>query len=60
MPVSPTEVAADAIECLKAGAGAIHLHVRATSDVNSEHESLEAEDVARTIQYRAGPSLQAN
>src|SRR6185295_2340863 len=40
---------ADVVKCLKAGAGAIHLHVRSTSDEHSEKESLLAEDVARTI-----------
>ena len=48
MPVTPAKLAADVAKCLKAGAGAIHLHVRSTSD-NSEKESLEAEDVERTI-----------
>ena len=47
-PVSPTELAADVVECLKAGAGAIHLHVRSTSD-NSEKERLDKEDVEQTI-----------
>ena len=47
-PVSPTELAADVVECLKAGAGAIHLHVRLTSN-DSEKESLDKEDVERTI-----------
>lgn len=48
MPVSPAELAADVVECLKAGAGAIHLHVRSTSD-GSEKESLDKEAVERTI-----------
>jgi uncharacterized protein (DUF849 family) len=47
-PVSPTELAADVVECLKAGAGAIHLHVRSSSD-DSEKESLDKEDIERTI-----------
>ena len=47
-PVSPAELAAGVVECLKAGAGAIHLHVRSTSD-DSEKESLDKEDVERTI-----------
>ena len=47
-PVSPTELAADVVECLKAGAGAVHLHVRSTS-ADSERESLDKEDVERTI-----------
>jgi uncharacterized protein (DUF849 family) len=49
VPVSPAELAADVAECLKAGAGAIHLHIRTTSNDDSEKESLEAEDVERTI-----------
>lgn len=48
VPVSPAELAADAVECLKAGAGAIHLHVRSTSN-DSEKESLDKEDVDRTV-----------
>jgi uncharacterized protein (DUF849 family) len=49
VPVSPAELAADVTRCLKAGAGAIHLHVRSSADEHSEKESLLAEDVARTI-----------
>jgi len=49
VPVSPAQLAADVVECLKAGAGAIHLHVRSTSADHSEKESLDAEDVSRTI-----------
>ena len=48
VPVSPSELAADVVACLKAGAGAVHLHVRATSG-DSEKESLDQEDVERTI-----------
>jgi uncharacterized protein (DUF849 family) len=56
-PVGPEEQAADVVECLRAGAGAIHLHVRVTfaegsgPDVcaPSEKESLDADDVARTL-----------
>jgi uncharacterized protein (DUF849 family) len=52
VPVSPNEQAADVAACLKAGANAIHLHVRSTlseSGVSSESESLHAEDVTQTI-----------
>ena len=49
VPVSPAELAADVVQCLKAGAGAVHLHVRSTSADHSEKESLDAEDVSRTI-----------
>jgi uncharacterized protein (DUF849 family) len=45
VPVTPDEQASAVVECLKAGANAIHLHVRA----NSGRESLAAEDVARTL-----------
>lgn len=52
VPVSPAEQAAAVADCLQAGAGAIHLHVRSTSaDKNfaSAKESLSAEDVAQTL-----------
>jgi uncharacterized protein (DUF849 family) len=52
IPISPDEQAADVIACLNAGAGAIHLHVRSTArdeGAASEKESLNAEDVARTL-----------
>jgi uncharacterized protein (DUF849 family) len=52
VPVSPHEQAAAVVESLKAGADAIHLHVRSTStpeSLHSEKESLYAEDVARTL-----------
>jgi uncharacterized protein (DUF849 family) len=48
VPVSPEEQAAAVLECLQAGAGAIHLHVRMASS-NSERESLFPEDVAQTL-----------
>jgi len=50
VPVSPDEQAAAVLECLKAGAGAVHLHVRyASSDQSPQSESLYAKDVARTL-----------
>jgi uncharacterized protein (DUF849 family) len=59
VPVSPEEQAAAVVECLKAGAAAIHLHVRITrerqirsstgEDFGSAKESLDSEDVARTL-----------
>jgi uncharacterized protein (DUF849 family) len=52
VPVSPDEQATAVVECLKAGANAIHLHVRSTSSddiLQSEKESLYAEDFARTL-----------
>jgi len=48
--------------CLKAGAGAIHLHVRSTASdegLRSEKESLNAEDVARTLLMVRSVSPQA-
>jgi uncharacterized protein (DUF849 family) len=45
VPVSPGEQAADVVECLEAGADAIHLHVRAAAGV----ESLCSDDVATTV-----------
>ncbi len=52
VPVSPDEQGAVAVDCLRAGADAVHLHVRVTStdeSLKSEKESLYAEDVARTL-----------
>jgi uncharacterized protein (DUF849 family) len=52
VPITPDEQAAAVVACLKAGANAIHLHVRSTSSdesLQSEKESLYAEDVARTL-----------
>jgi uncharacterized protein (DUF849 family) len=58
VPVDPDELAADALVCLKAGADAVHLHIRSTAgmeglDTEESHnltkESLYAEDVARTL-----------
>jgi uncharacterized protein (DUF849 family) len=45
VPVYPDEQASAVIECLKAGADAIHLHVRSPSGA----ESLYGEDVERTL-----------
>ena len=45
MPVTPEEQAAAVIECVKAGAQTIHLHVRSVSG----DDSLDAEDVTRTL-----------
>ncbi len=45
VPLTPDEQATAAVECLKAGANAVHLHVRSTSGT----ESLDPEDVARTL-----------
>ena len=48
VPVSPVQLAANVVECLKAGAGAIHLHVRSTA-TGSEKESLDKEDIDQTL-----------
>jgi len=45
VPVTPEEQAAAVVECLTAGAGAVHLHVRSSSGA----ESLDPDDVARTL-----------
>jgi uncharacterized protein (DUF849 family) len=51
LPVGPDELAAAAKACIAAGAGAVHLHVRAADGT----ESLAAEDVARSVTaVRAG------
>jgi uncharacterized protein (DUF849 family) len=45
IPITPKEQAAAVVECLGAGATAVHLHIRSSSGV----ESLDPEDVARTL-----------
>lgn len=62
VPITPEEQAAAVVECLKAGAGAIHLHVRGTfgslghynsrtiRSLQSEKESLYVDDVSRTLE----------
>jgi uncharacterized protein (DUF849 family) len=61
VPIAPEEQAADVIKCLKAGAGAVHLHVRGTSgnsarrrgevprSLHSDKESLYVDDVEGTF-----------
>ena len=52
VPETPDEQATAVADCLKAGASAIHLHVRSnSSDASSQSkkESLYAEDVTRTL-----------
>ena len=46
IPVGPSEIAAAVVECLNAGASAIHFHIRAEDG----RESLADEDLARTLQ----------
>ena len=45
LPVSPEELAADALACVRAGAGALHLHPRDEDG----HESLEPRVVDRVV-----------
>ena len=35
LPITPEEIAADAVACAKAGAAVIHIHVRDENGVNS-------------------------
>lgn len=46
IPVNPSEIAAAVVECLSAGASAIHFHIRSEDG----RESLADEDLARTLQ----------
>jgi uncharacterized protein (DUF849 family) len=45
IPVSPNEIASAIVECLNAGASAIHFHIRS----EDSHESLAGEDLARAL-----------
>jgi uncharacterized protein (DUF849 family) len=46
IPVSPGEIAAAVVECLDAGASAIHFHIRSEDG----QESLAGEDLAQTLE----------
>jgi uncharacterized protein (DUF849 family) len=59
VPVSPDEQASAVVECLRAGANAIHLHVRSSASyrsqshgegISAEKESLDPENVAATLE----------
>jgi uncharacterized protein (DUF849 family) len=56
IPVSPSEIAAAVVECLNAGASAVHFHIRSEDG----RESLADEDLARTLQVvrMAAPTAQ--
>ena len=55
IPVTPEELVSDVLECLNAGARAIHLHVRSSTGT----ESLMPEDIARTLQALKSAAPQA-
>jgi uncharacterized protein (DUF849 family) len=49
VPVTPEDQARAVIDCLRAGAGAIHLHIRSTTGDPAHRESLLPADVVRTL-----------
>jgi len=51
VPITPDEIAADALECVKAGASVLHIHVRDESGVNTMDKDVFAEVVGKV---RAG------
>lgn len=48
VPITPEDQATAVVDCLRAGAGAIHQHVRSTTG-DAYKESLHSTDVARTL-----------
>jgi len=49
VPVTPEDQVTAVVDCLRAGAGAIHLHIRSTTGDLAYKESLDPTDVARTL-----------
>lgn len=49
VPVTPEDLARAVVDCLRAGAGAIHLHIRSTTGDPEYKESLHPTDVAQTL-----------
>lgn len=49
VPVTPEEQARAVVDCLRAGAGAVHLHIRSTTGDPAYKESLHPTDVAQTL-----------
>jgi uncharacterized protein (DUF849 family) len=49
VPVTPEDQVEAVVDCLRAGAGAIHLHIRSTAGDPNYRESLQPIDIARTL-----------
>ncbi len=47
VPITPDEIAADAVECVKAGASVLHVHVRDKNGVNAMDKNIFAEVVGK-------------
>jgi uncharacterized protein (DUF849 family) len=59
VPITPDEIAADAVECVKAGASVLHIHVRDENGVNTMDKDRFVEVVGKVRASLAAEGLDA-
>lgn len=59
VPITPDEIAADAVECVKAGASVLHIHVRDENGVNTMDKDRFVEVVGKVRTSLAAEGLDA-
>jgi 3-keto-5-aminohexanoate cleavage enzyme len=59
VPITPDEIAADAVECVKAGASVLHIHVRDANGVNTMNKDIFMEVVGKVRDSLAKEGLDA-
>ncbi len=59
VPITPDEIAADALECVKAGASVLHIHVRDANGVNTMDKNIFVEVVGKVRAALAKEGLDA-
>jgi 3-keto-5-aminohexanoate cleavage enzyme len=59
VPITPDEIAADALECVKAGASVLHIHVRDANGVNTMDKNVFVEVVGKVRASLAKEGLDA-
>jgi 3-keto-5-aminohexanoate cleavage enzyme len=59
VPITPDEIAADAVECVKAGASVLHIHVRDKNGINTMDRDIFIEVVGKVRDSLAKEGLDA-
>lgn len=59
VPITPDEIAADAVACVKAGASVVHIHVRDANGKNSMETGIFVDVVKKVRQALAKEGLDA-
>ena len=57
VPITPDEIAADGLECVKAGASILHIHVRDANGVNAMDKDIFVEVVGKIREKVAAAGL---